>query len=198
MTGVLIERTHEDAGTGGVPVRAWGEASRLPTTETGPGREQLCRCRDCGLPASDCGRMNSCPEPGRVQGFQSPGGSAGRVPEGTPERPLHYMGAWVLTLKAGGARGPQGPLPTRRSWEAVLSWRPWQSRLARESRGARLALLAWHPWHALASCGRGDETVKPGPHGSPQGTAPPQCCCRGTSRPTPQRQPRSAWARTLG
>lgn len=34
------------------------------------------------------------------------------------------------TLKAGGARGPQGPLPTRRSWEAVLSWWPWQSWLA--------------------------------------------------------------------
>lgn len=86
------------------------------------------------------------------------------------------MGVRVLTFKAGGARGPQGPLPARRSWEAVLSWRPWQSRLARESRGAWLALLARHPWHALASCGRGDETVKPAPRGSLQGTAAPQRC----------------------
>lgn len=60
-------------------MRAWGEAGRPPTMETGPGRDQPGRHRDRGLPASDCGRMNSCSEPGRVRRFQSPGGSAGRA-----------------------------------------------------------------------------------------------------------------------
>lgn len=132
--GVLIERRDEDAGTGGVPVRAW-EAVGSPPRRQGL-RDQPGRHRDRGLPASDCGRMNSCSEP--PCGAQSPrrlcrAGSL-RAHPSPPSRWERgsYLGG------AGAPGGPRGPSRLWRSWEAVLSWRSWQSRLARSR-------LCWAP-----------------------------------------------------
>lgn len=93
-------------------MRAWGEAGRPPTTETGPGRTSQAATRDRGLPASDCGMMNSCSEPGHVRRFQSPrwplqGGLPRAHPSALP--PHGSAGPYLQSQRPWGPRGPSPP-----------------------------------------------------------------------------------------
>ena len=73
------------------------------------------------------------------------------------------MEGWILTSKTWGAGQPQGSFPARSSREAMLSWWPGQSLLARRSWKALLTLRARHSWHPLASCRNGDKSREVNP-----------------------------------
>ena len=96
--------------------------------------------------------------------FRAPAALQGGLPRAHPSPPSARWECGSLPSKPGAPGGPRGPSRPGAPGKPCCPGAPGSP--------------GWpeNPWHALASCGRGDETVKPAPRGSLQGTAAPQRC----------------------